>query len=327
MTEAEITKWNTESGALLTLAAFHGVSYWSLYKVAKKGIRFRDILQSDSLEQFEMSLGVKLNRSMYDIPEESWPAFKRDMVDIARKLMSVYTKQGYKIVHYGSPEYPKKFMELRDPPFWFFAQGNYELLEKKSVGVVGTREPTEKGIFLTQSVVSHLIGTDYSTVSGLAYGIDQVAHTASLMLGVPTIAVLGTGVDANYPKNSEEIRKKIIDEGGLIISEYLPDQKPSRDNFVRRNRLQAALSNVLVPVEWKLKSGTAHTVKFASELNRKILCPVLRNQNISDEISYSINNYGAEIFNVPLFNDADLSNLLSGIKKEGNPQLSFFGDI
>ncbi|VTT26651.1 SMF protein [Klebsiella pneumoniae] len=326
MTDAENTKWNTESGALLALAALHGVSYWSLYKVAKKGIRFREILKSETLSEFESKLGVKLNREMYNISAETWREFRTELLIIARNLMTHYTTIGYKIVHYGSPEYPQKFKELKDPPFWFFSQGNYSLLEGKSVGVVGTREPTEQGIFLTQSVVSHFIDTEYSTVSGLAYGIDQVAHNASILLRVPTIAVLGTGVDANYPKNSESIRKKIIEEGGLIISEYLPDQKASKDNFVRRNRLQAALSDILIPVEWKLKSGTAHTVRFAAELKRKILCPLLRNNSATEEITYSLDKYNAVIFNIPLLNGDDLHNFLDDNNEERNPQISLLGD-
>jgi hypothetical protein len=100
----------------------------------------------------------------------------------------------------------------------------------------------------------------------------SLAHEHSLRAGVPTIAVLGTGILDEYPKGSAIMRERIIADGGTIVTEYLPHISYSAKNFVQRNRLQAALGQVLIPVEWSRRSGTAHTVRFASALERPIAC-------------------------------------------------------
>lgn len=322
MTESEQARWNTESAALLALSEMHGVSYWSLYKVAQKRIRFREIITSSSLEKFESQLGVKLRRAPYYLSEENWPEFRDGLISAAKSLLIGYHSKGYKILHYGAPDYPEKLAELDNPPFWIFTQGNTSLLNEKCVGIVGTREPSQTGLFLTQYIAANFINTNYSIVSGLAYGIDQAAHNASLLFNIPTIAVLGTGVNSNYPKNSDVIREKIIEGNGLIITEYLPNQKPSKENFVRRNRIQAALSDILVPVEWNLKSGTAHTVRKASELKRKILCPVLRGSKVSEEVTHALNEYSAILLNTPLASFKELESLLNTQANNKKQQLS-----
>ncbi len=326
MTDTETARWNTESAALLALSEIRGVSYWSLYKVAQKGIRFRDLVTCQTLANFESLLGVKLHRQPYSLNENNWSVFRDGMISAAKSLLTHYHNSGYKIIHHGSPYYPKKLNDLAEPPFWLFAQGDVSLLDKKCVGVVGTRNPTALGVYLTQAVISQFIDSNYATVSGLAYGIDQSAHEASLLFKIPTIAVLGTGVNSNYPKNSGEIRGHIVNNGGLILTEYLPDQKPSQENFVRRNRIQAALSDVLIPVEWSLKSGTSHTVKYAAQLKRAILCPLLRGTTAQEEIKYALSEYSAMIMNTPLSDFKDVQNLIKLASSVKTQQLSLLGD-
>jgi Predicted Rossmann fold nucleotide-binding protein involved in DNA uptake len=323
MTDTEQARWNTESAALLALSSIRGVSYWSLYKVAQTGTRFRDIITANSFQKFEALLGVRLNKNLFKYSEENWLEYKNSMIEAAKSLLIHYHAQGYSIVHYGSPLYPEKLKELNNPPYWLFTQGNVSLLSKKCVGVVGTREPSKLGTFLTQSVISNFINLDYSIVSGLAYGIDQIAHESALMFNLPTIAVLGTGIYSNYPKNSEIIRNDIVNQGGLILTEYLPDQKPSKENFVRRNRIQAALSDVLIPVEWNVKSGTAHTVKNAADLKRKIVCPVIGNMSENEEIKFAQNNYGAQLLKLPLVSNVEFEKFLNTSGSTSLQQLTF----
>lgn len=323
MTDTEQARWNTESAALLALSSIRGVSYWSLYKVAQNGIRFRDVITANTFQEFENLLGVKLHKSLFNISEGNWSEFRNSMINTAKSLLINYNSQGFSIIHYGSPYYPEKLKELSNPPFWLFTQGNISLLAGKCVGVVGTREPSKLGIFLTQSVISNFIDLDYSIVSGLAFGIDQVAHESALMFNLPTIAVLGTGIYSNYPKNSEAIRDSIINNGGLIITEYLPDQKPSKENFVRRNRIQAAISDILIPVEWNIKSGTAHTVKNAGELKRKILCPVIGSMSENEEIKFAQSNYDALLLKIPLNKGEVFEEILKSTSKNSLEQLTF----
>jgi DNA processing protein len=179
-------------------------------------------------------------------------------------------------------------------------QGELLNLHTKAVAIVGTRKPTDDGIFLTKYVVAALADQAYPTVSGLALGIDQAVHNESLRFGIPTIAVLGTGINQNYPRGSAVLRSEIVRKGGTIITEYLPDQSYSGDNFVRRNRLQAGLCNTLVPVEWKIKSGTAHTVEFAFKYGKKIANVFLPHTYESrPEIKFAEEEYGAVACEAP----------------------------
>ena len=168
------------------------------------------------------------------------------------------------------------------------------------------------------------------TVSGLAAGIDQLAHEHSLRAGVPTIAVLGTGMLEDYPKGSGRLRAEILATGGAIVSEYLPTSSYSAENFVQRNRLQAALGRALIPAEWKRRSGTAHTVRFATALGRPIAC--LRLPEWSEERVVLERGMGlptGEIFTVPHDQGSFDAFVRAAIGKSSPAQLgqlSLFGD-
>ena len=124
------------------------------------------------------------------------------------------------------------------------------------------------------------------------------------MLRIPTIAVLGNGLDENYPANSQKLRQDIIKSGGTIITEYFPNMKPNKESFVNRNRIQAALASVVIPIQWKQKSGTAHTIRFAYEMKKKICfietstCRTFFTEHALANSSAQ-RNYGGEIFVLP----------------------------
>src|SRR3546814_20948578 len=108
------------------------------------------------------------------------------------------------------------------------------------------------------------------TVSGLAAGIDQLAHEHSLRAGVPTIAVLGTGMLEDYPKGAGRLRDHILGTGGMIVSEYLPMASYRAENFVQRNRYQAALGRILIPDEWTSRTPTAQPFPITTHLRSPI---------------------------------------------------------
>ena len=136
------------------------------------------------------------------------------------------------------------------------------------------------------------------TVSGLATGIDQAVHKHSIELNIPTIAVLGTGILSNYPSGSEPLRNSIVEHGGAIVTEYLPNESYSAKNFVNRNRLQAGLSNIVMPIEWKIKSGTAHTFNYAKKFKKNIVCFNVPTWKHHEELEYAKSN-GASVFTIP----------------------------
>lgn len=260
----------TEGLALLALASFRGVGYWTLYNMAREGTRFGDVLAVADREQ-AASLLKKFGARL-DIARESvgWGSTREQALERANRVAAELENAGVRLLLASDPEFPQALTDLPDPPAWLFVRGNAEVLNRPAITVVGTREPSDDGLWLANSVGASFGHFGAPTVSGLANGIDQIVHHWSLRMHVPTIAVLGTGIFNEYPKGSSTLSDKIVDEGGAIITEYLPRDSYSGASFVRRNRLQAALGRVLVPVEWAAKSGTAHTVRYAAALKRPI---------------------------------------------------------
>jgi hypothetical protein len=133
--------------------------------------------------------------------------------------------------------------------------GDLELLDRPSLAIVGTRDPTENGEFLARYAVSSRREAEAPVVSGLAYGIDRLVHEWCLNISLPTISVFGTGILAPYPAKHAPLSDAIVEAGGVVLTEYMPTQGPSGRQFVWRNRLQAAPSRATIPVEWKKKSA------------------------------------------------------------------------
>jgi DNA protecting protein DprA len=204
-----------------------------------------------------------------------------------------------------------------------FVQGNPAILRSKSIAAVGTRKPSDDGIFLAKYTAAILQYLKCSVVSGLAVGIDQLIHREALRYKQPTIAVLGHGLFAAYHAIDVKLRDQIVSSGGAIVSEYLPRQGPSAENFVRRNRLQSGLACALIPVEWNAKSGTAHTVRFSIEQDRALAALRLPDWGQRDELTFAEAN-GGTVFTVPGEDEKlqrFLENALSGVAP-WRPQLS-----
>lgn len=298
--------WKNEKIAFLALTTLKGVGFWTLHKIAKSGLGFKEILKSPDSKYYEKLLRHEEGQSLLpDAQEEIWG---KGLL-LARELH----KDDIKLIFKDEENFPEKLKSIPDAPEWIFVQGSFDNLKAKSVAVVGTRKPSEDGMFLTKLVLSCLSRIGCVTVSGLALGIDQLAHIESLRYHLPTIAVLGTGIRENYPRGSEILRAQILENGGTIVTEYLPHQSYSSENFVRRNRIQAGLCDTLIPVEWKIKSGTAHTVGFASKYNKKIINIYLPSTYDSrPELIYSEEQYEALSFELPY----SIKEMLEYIRKE-----------
>ncbi|WP_312441444.1 MULTISPECIES: DNA-processing protein DprA [Stutzerimonas] len=292
--------WRNERVAFLALTTVKGVGFWSLHKIAQSNFGFKKVLREPENSGIEKLIGADYSG------ESSQEALWAEGISLARAL----TATGIRLIFKGESDFPARLKEIPDAPEWIFIQGKPENLKKPAVTVVGTRKPTDDGLFLTKYILAILANFDCVTVSGLALGIDQTAHTESIRYGLPTVAVLGTGILQNYPRGSEALRSEILSSGGTIITEYLPHQSYSAETFVRRNRLQAALGDVLVPAEWKIKSGTAHTVKFAAKYHKAIVNLVLpKTLESRAEIPFSAAEYGASWFEIPANTD-NLTRLL-----------------
>src|SRR5215217_4441094 len=194
-----------------------------------------------------------------------------------RKLEELASKR----IHVVAPQaMPDKLRDISDTPSWLFVQGELGLLHNTpTVAVVGTRKPSEQGLTATRVVARLLAAYPIALVSGLAEGIDEEAHRTSLHEGVRNVAFLGHGINYHLSEKSRLLRRKILEQGGAVVSEYLPDEHYRKAYFVERNRLQAALANLVIPVEANPKGGTAHTVRFASKYERSVLGIAWKNAN------------------------------------------------
>lgn len=189
---------------------------------------------------------------------------------LAKKHLEFMVNNRIDIVSINDIEYPYLLREIYDPPISLYVRGNKSVLNNFCLAVIGCREATEYGKKVAQSFSYKLARENVTIVSGLARGIDSMAHLGTVYARGKTIAVLGNGVDSVYPKENFFLAEKIIENGGAIISEYPIGTKPAKMNFVARNRIISGLSKGIVIVEAKEKSGTLLTVDFALEQGRDI---------------------------------------------------------
>ena len=166
--------------------------------------------------------------------------------------------------------YPEKLKQIYDPPKVLYVLGNEQILNNVSIAIVGCREATEYGKKATLYFSSNLAKQDINIVSGLARGIDSYAHIGALKVKGKTIAVIGSGLDIIYPKENEKLAQEIIKSGGVIISEDPLGTKPEKEHFPARNRIISGLSNGVLVVEAKEKSGSLITADFAMEQGKDV---------------------------------------------------------
>lgn len=166
--------------------------------------------------------------------------------------------------------YPKSLRQLADPPYILFFQGNLDLIDEFSIGIIGSRKPTSYGIFCADLFAKKLCEYKVTTLSGMANGIDGISQKTTVNCNGKTIAVLGSSHFDIYPKTNLTLSRDIVQNKGLILSEYSPFQPTLPHQFIARNRIIAALCQGLLVIEANFKSGTMTTVDFALELGKTV---------------------------------------------------------
>ena len=174
---------------------------------------------------------------------------------------------GHRLIKKTSAEYPVGLGDLEDPPS-LFVEG--KVGEMPGVAVVGTRRCTRYGIDLAEAFGVAIARSGWTTVSGLARGIDAAAHRGCLRGGGHAVAVLGSGIDVCYPEENRPILDEILAEGGAVVSEYPPGTPPDRWRFPARNRIIAAMSSAVVVVEAAKTGGALITARLAAEIGRPV---------------------------------------------------------
>ncbi len=186
----------------------------------------------------------------------------------AEKEMQKAERLGIRFVGMGEPDYPAFLKVTEASPPLVAIKGNFSVFQKPSVGIVGSRNASAAGKKLTAQFAHFLGNADFTVISGLARGIDSIAHQASLLTG--TVAVMAGGIDHIYPPENKKLYEDIIANGGAIISEMPISWKPRAIDFPRRNRIIAGLSLGLLVVEAAMRSGSLITARQATELGRLI---------------------------------------------------------
>ncbi len=172
-------------------------------------------------------------------------------------------------IPYGSSYYPKYLKHCRDGPILLFSRGSFDLERKRIISVVGTRNSTAYGQVFCQSLLEELASLDIVIVSGFAYGIDICAHRACFSHGIPTLGVLAHGLNQLYPREHIRYADQLISNGGFL-TEFWSSSKPNRENFLKRNRIIAGISEATIVVESASRGGALITADMAHGYNREV---------------------------------------------------------
>ena len=210
-----------------------------------------------------------------DLPPQAQKAMTAHTVGEADSIVYFCKTHGIALLPVDSEDYPPLLRNIGAPPVLLTAQGDTELLKKPlSLSVVGTRHPSPYTERVTHTMISGLCtNNDFVIVSGFAKGVDAVAHTAALDAGGSTVAVLGCGLNVNYPRENQALRERILTGGhGVMVSEYMPGTQPFPANFPKRNRILSGLGYATAVMEAAARSGSLVTAQCAADQGRYLYC-------------------------------------------------------
>ena len=203
----------------------------------------------------------------------------------AEKEMAFIARYKIQTFFITDPLYPARLKNCEDAPLMLYFKGIAALNAKKVISVVGTRNSTEYGKEICHQLIADLKKYDPLVISGLAYGIDSLVHKNCVKTGLSTVGVLGHGLDRLYPALNRSLAEKMLDQGGLL-TEFKSETNPDRENFPKRNRIIAGLSDVTIVVEASVKGGALITAELANSYNRDVFAYPGR---IHDEFSSGCN--------------------------------------
>lgn len=236
-------------------------------------------------------IGPKLSRSLithYGCVDDIFNSSKKDLLAVpgvgpsavdsilsksylreAEAELEFVQKHQIEVVWIGDHSYPRRLKHCEDAPILLYYKGNADLNPVRTVSIVGSRNSTHYGQRICEKLVEQLAVLDVQIISGLAYGIDVLAHRNSIKQQIPTIGVLGHGLDRIYPAAHREVASKMLDNGGLL-TEFPSGTNPDRQNFPMRNRIIAGLADVTIVVEAAMKGGALITAEIANGYNRDV---------------------------------------------------------
>jgi len=207
----------------------------------------------------------------------------QDLLSAAEFEIRFMEQNEVKPVYFMDDDYPFRLKQCADGPIMLYRRGDVNLNAKRIISIVGTRKVTDYGKKITEEIVEGLSGLeDVLVVSGLAYGVDVMAHKACLKYGVPTVGVLAHGLDRIYPPIHYQISKE-MEENGALVCDFTSGTNPDRENFPKRNRIIAGLSDATLVVEARKKGGALITADIANSYSRDVFAIPGRVGDINSE--------------------------------------------
>lgn len=249
---------------LLQLKLIEGAGDASIKKIVNV---FSDVQELKNLSVQEIVARSEVSENVAQLVLRSLSTAEHQ-ARLERTLETLHNKK-ISMITSADPLYPQQLREIAQAPLLLFLWGKADLLKEEMLAVVGTRRPSHYGIYATKKIVSELVDYGFGVVSGLAKGIDSLAHQVALKNSGKTIAVLGCGIDIVYPLENRELFRAIVGDG-LIVSEYPPGTPVHQAYFPLRNRIISGLAYGTLVIEASLKSGTLITAQAALDQSREV---------------------------------------------------------
>ena len=195
-------------------------------------------------------------------PEIAESILDQNVLNLAEQEIVYLAQNDIQPLFYLDNQYPRRLKNYPDAPLLLYHKGNTNLNANRTVAIVGTRKPTYHGVAACEDIVTQLRGYNVVLISGLAYGIDITAHKTCLKLDIPTVGVVGHGLDTIYPASHKDTAMKMLENGG-VLSEFPSKTKPDGRHFPMRNRIIAGMADAVIVVETANKGGSMITANIA----------------------------------------------------------------
>lgn len=228
---------------------------------------FEDVSDIDHIDYLDLlALAVKRNKLRRSRPIGDF----LDAGEYADSVLFRCANEGVRIINDFEEDFPDA-LRFRDHPILVYCRGDLSVLSNPNrAAVIGTRHPNDAGRDFAYNAGKVLAENGYTVVSGLAEGCDRAGHTGCLDAGGKTVAFMPSNISSIIPKKNEDLAQRILDNGGLLVSEFSPFQTPNAEMYTTRDRLQAGCSNFVITSEFDANSGTVQTLTFASEFDKPV---------------------------------------------------------
>jgi DNA processing protein len=243
----------------LALTRIHGIGPVSTKKLIERFGDAASIFHADRRSLARTGLRDTLIDAILNFT--AWPSLEKELSQMKRN--------GIRLLFFTDPDYPRRLLPFPNAPKLLFYQGTANLNAEKVFAIAGTRKPTDYGKQMTVTIIRELARPGMLILSGLAFGIDAIAHTAAMKYQLPTIGVLGHSLDHIYPAENLGLSRSMLRNGGLLTS-FLPGTRPETFTFPYRNKLVAGLCDALIVIESDIKGGSMSAAKAAWKFEKKI---------------------------------------------------------